>query len=110
MKKGIFIALIIAIILMIGIYIRIADFSPKKSNDEVLDHIKKLELKIDSLNKKKDSLRIVIDSTHIKIITNEKHYKERVNIIINQPSSSDSSFITDYIRLYSKQNAVSNIK
>ena len=101
---------IIGIIAVVGIfvwiYIMLADFSPKVNYDaEILERIKQIELKVDSLNSKKDSLRIVIDSTHVKIITNEKHYQERINTIITQPASADSQFIADYIRLVASQTA-----
>ena len=65
-----------------------------------LEKINKLELKLDSLNLKKDSIRTVIDSTHIKIITNEKHYQERVNTIITQPDSYSDSLTRQYIIEY----------
>lgn len=96
--------------IIIGVYIYLADFTPEDNTEELLRRIDSLELKIDSINLKKDSIRTVIDSTHIKIITNEKHYQERINTILIQPASADSSFITDYIRLYRKQNSLSNIK
>lgn len=102
---GIVIAILIATIIF---YIKIANFNPP--NNVVLEKINQLELKIDSINSQKDSVRMVIDSTHVKIITNEKHYQERINVIITQPSSADSSFITDYIRQYSKQNTLPDIE
>ena len=104
------VAIAIVVILLIGIYIRFADFSPKNPNEELLRRINQLERKIDSINNKKDSLRIVIDSTHVKIITNEKHYQERINTILVQSASSDSGFIANYIRLYSKQDTLLNSK
>ena len=100
---------IIFIIIVAWFYIKIADLN-KVSEDDLLNEISKLELKIDSLNNQKDSIRTIIDSTHIKIITNEKHYQERINTILVQSASADSSFITDYIRLYSEQNSLSNSK
>lgn len=69
-------------------------------NDILLKKIETLELKIDSLNNKKDSIRTIIDSTHVKIVTNEKHYQERINTIITQPLSADSQYISDYIGRY----------
>jgi hypothetical protein len=102
MKKTLFIMAIIAIFgLLIYFYISIADFtSPAEKDKQLLNKITELELKIDSLNNKKDSIRTVIDSTHIKIITNEKHYQERVNTIITQPDSFSESFTRQYIREY----------
>ena len=99
-NKKITIVVIVIAVLLIGFYIKLADFSPPKTNDEFYNKITELELKIDSLNSKKDSIRTVIDSTHIKIITNEKHYQERVNTIITQPDSFSESFTRQYIREY----------
>ena len=84
----------------IGVYIKLANFNPVDKESILLERISRLELKIDSLNNKKDSIRAVIDSTHVKIITNEKHYQERVNTIITQPLSVDSQFISNYIGRY----------
>ena len=101
---------IVTSILLIIFYISIADFNNPSKEDKLLKKITELELKIDSLNKHKDSIRTVIDSTHIKIITNEKHYQERINTIIRQSSSDDSSFVANYIRQYSDKNSLSNIE
>ena len=100
---------ILGLSLFIWLYISIADFNPPNKEDEILKRINKLELKIASIKLKKDSIRTVIDSTHIKIITNEKHYKEKVNTIMLQPFSADSSFIIDYIRQYRGKNDSINI-
>lgn len=94
---------------MIVFYVLNADFSPKTGDKELIEKIERLETKIDSLNVKKDSIRTVIDSTHIKIITNEKHYQERINIVIHQSYSEDSSFVTDYIRQFADQNPQYNL-
>lgn len=92
---------VIAAALFIWFYISIADFTPpEEKNARLLKKITELELKIDSLNIQKDSIRTVIDSTHIKIVTNEKHYKERVNTIITQPDSFSESFTRQYLRNY----------
>ena len=98
------IGIVVIVILFITFYIWVADFTPKNKEDELLKKIEALELKLDSLNNRKDSIRTAIDSTHIKIITNEKHYQERVNTIITQPYSADSGFVTDYIRQYADKN------
>jgi len=92
---------VLAFIIIIIVYVYMADFSsPSQKDDLLLKKITELELKIDSLNNKKDSIRSVIDSTHVKIITNEKHYQERINTIINQPLSADSEYISNYIGRY----------
>ena len=98
------IGITLVIILFIGFYIWLGDFTPDNKEDKLLKKIEQLELKIDSLNNRKDSIKNVIDSTHIKIITNEKHFQERVTTIINQSYSVDSNFVTDYIRQYADKN------
>ena len=100
MNKWTLLGVLVAIILFIVFYIKIANFTPIDKDDLLLKKITELELKVDSLNNKKDSIRSVVDSTHIKIITNEKHYQERINTIITQPLSVDSQFISDYIGRY----------
>ena len=94
------ILILILFILFIIFYYNIADFTPKE--DILLEKITKLESKIDSINNKKDSIRTVIDSTHIKIITNEKHYQERINTIIIQSDSDNLVFFKNYINNYDK--------
>jgi len=111
MRDKIIIALIVlSLIGILGLYISLADFSPKNSDKELLKKIDSLELKIDSINKQKDSVRIVIDSTHVKIIENEKHYQERINTIVFQSVSADSSYISDYIRFHRSKRDSLNIQ
>lgn len=100
------IGIIVVVIAFIWFYISIADFSPKNKDDLLLRKITELELKIDSLNNRKDSIRTAIDSTHIKIITNEKHYQERVNTIITQPDSFSESFTRQYILDYATSRGI----
>ena len=100
MNKWTLIAVIIGLILFVWLYISIADFTPEDKDDILLKKINEIELKIDSIKNSKDSIRTVIDSTHVKIITNEKHYQERINTIITQPLSVDSQFISNYIGRY----------
>ena len=100
MNKWTLLGALVAIILFIVFYIKIADFTPIDKDDLLLKKINELELKIDSINNTKDSIRTIIDSTHVKIVTNEKHYQERINTIITQPLSVDSQFISDYIGRY----------
>ena len=100
MNKWTLIAVIIGLILFVWLYISIADFTPEDKDDILLKKINEIELKIDSIKNSKDSIRTVIDSTHVKIITNEKHYQERINTIITQPLSVDSQYISNYIGRY----------
>ena len=93
-------------VLLIWFYINIADFNSPTKEDKLLKKITELELKVDSLNNKKDSIRTVIDSTHIKIVTNEKHYQERVNTIITQPDSFSELFTRQYILEYAASRGI----
>lgn len=88
------------ITILVGAYIYFADFSYKDNSSVFVEKISLLESKLDSLDTKKDSIKTVIDSTHIKIVTNEKHYKKVVNTIIFQPMDSDYLFIKSYLRQY----------
>ena len=92
------ILILILFILFVIFYYNIADFTPKE--DILLEKITKLESKIDSITNKKDSIITVIDSTHIKIITNEKHYQERINTIIVSSDSDNLKFFKNYIKEY----------
>jgi uncharacterized membrane protein YqiK len=102
MKKNTLLVILILFIfgIIIWIYATFSNFNPIDKDDILLRRISELELKIDSLKSQKDSIRTVIDSTHVKIILNEKHYQERINTIITQPLSVDSQFISDYIGRY----------
>lgn len=98
-----YLRIIVEIVLII---LLVLNLIPKKDN--LIEKVNELELKLDSLNNLKDSIRTVIDSTHVKIITNEKHYQERINTIITQPATEDSSFVSDYIRRWSDKNSQFN--
>lgn len=100
MKKSVFIFAIVILVFLLGLQQYSIRNSPPSTEDILLKKITEIELKIDSLSHHKDSIRSVIDSTHVKIITNEKHYQERVNTIITQPLSLDSQYISDYIGRY----------
>ena len=93
MKSWQVVCIILGLIFFIGPYIKLADFNPPVDTNKV-------EKKLDLINSKKDSIRTVIDSTHVKIITNEKHFKENVNTIISQPDSFSDSFTRQYILNY----------
>ena len=104
MKDKITVAImVVALLSLMGIQ-QYFIFTSSSTNREslLLKKIESLEVKLDSLNNNKDSIRTIIDSTHFKIITNEKHYQERINTYsyIPQPISSDSGYISNYIGRY----------
>ena len=92
--------------LLVWFYISIVDFDNPSKEDKLLKKITELELKVDSLNNKKDSIKTVVDSTHVKIITNEKHYQERINTIITQPDSFSELFTRQYILEYAASRGI----
>ena len=98
-NKTLFIIIASLIILLLGVQQYIIWNTPERE-DPLIEKITKLESKLDSLKNSKDSIKTVIDSTHIKIVTNEKHYQERVNTIISEPDSFSESFTRQYLRDY----------
>ena len=108
--KYIFILVVVLFILEnFFIWFYIVDKLDKRDN-VYIEKIDKIESKINSLQPKKDSIRMVIDSTHVKIVTNEQHYQEVVNTIISQPTTADFDFVRGYIRQYRNQNDSLNIR
>jgi len=108
--KYVYILVVILVILEnFFIWFYIKDKLDERDN-VFIEKIDKIESRIGSLQPKKDSIRTVIDSTHVKIITNEQHYQEVVNTIISQPTTADYVFIKDYIRQYRSQNDSSDIR
>lgn len=99
-NKNIIVILVLFFVALLGVQQYVIWNNPPSKEDVLIEKITQIEFKIDSLNNKKDSLRSVVDSTHVKIITNEKHYQERINTIINQPLSADSEYISNYIGRY----------
>ena len=108
--KYVYILVVILVILEnFFIWFYIKDKLDERDN-VFIEKIDKIESKIGSLQLKKDSIRTVIDSTHVKIITNEQHYQEVVNTIISQPTTADYDFVRGYIRQYRNQNDSLNIR
>ena len=103
-------SIIIIILLILVIGFQQYRLSNIKTDTGLINKIESLENKINNLSNQRDSIRVVIDSTHVKIVTNEKHYQEMVNTIIIQPTHSDSSFISDYIRLHRSQRDSINLR
>ena len=88
------IILILIFITIIGVTIFL--YKGFKSNTVILTDT--LERKIDSLNSKKDSIKVNINKCDTAIYYNKTIYvKERGNII-KQSSDSDMQFFTNYIR------------
>ena len=89
--------ILITILIVVGLYIFAVKNSPESIDDKILKKIESLELKVDSLSAKKDSIKTVILTVDREIINNEKHYEEVVNHIISNSHSADSIFSRNYI-------------
>lgn len=57
-----------------------------------------IELKIDSIKHKQDSLRLILPKIDSQIISKEGEYEKTRYIIINQSIDSDCSFFTKYLK------------
>lgn len=91
---------IIIIAIFIGIHIYLVYNSPPKTDKTLLDKIDKLELKIESLSKKQDSIKYLILNIEDSIEENEKTHEQISNIIINNPDSVNRKFVDEYIRVW----------
>ena len=107
MKNFNYFFFLVFIIVSVIFYLKISKI---EEDNTLLQKIDELELKINSLQSKKDSIRTVIDSTHVKIITNEEHYQEVINTIITQPTSEDFEFVRGYIGQYRNKMDSLNIR
>ena len=88
------IILILIFITIIGITIFL--YKGFKSNTVILTDT--LERKIDSLNSKKDSIKVNINKCDTAIYYNKTIYVKEKNNIIKQSPDSDLQFFTNYIR------------
>lgn len=89
------IILIVSIIINIIVIYIVCKPSKQISNNSKIDS---LELVLDSIKVKRDSIREHIDTIIIKIKTNEKYYKETVNTIIRNDVNDDYVFFLNYLK------------
>jgi hypothetical protein len=86
-------------------YYYIVKFSPdiKTPDDAIVEKIELLSNKVDSIRKANDSIRVIIDTTEIKI---EHVYEKYIQVrehIITQSVDSDCVFFSDYLSSDSKR-------
>lgn len=79
--------IIISLILVVVFWIT---YKPKTTTN--------IELKIDSIKHKQDSLRLILPKIDSQIISKEGEYEKTRYIIINQSIDSDCSFFTNYLK------------
>lgn len=92
--------LILGLLLIVLIILAIINLMAIKKLPTEQKELNVIELKIDSIAQKKDSIKTVILNKDNEIVTNEKYFKETVNTILLQPSSVDSIFARDYIQRF----------
>lgn len=98
-KEYVFIA--IFLIILIGGYLLCLKYLPKvKKEDPLLQKLELLEVKLDSLSEKRDSIRTIIVTVDKEIIREKEKYYETVNNIITEPSYMDTLFISEYIKKF----------
>ena len=65
---------------------------------EYIEKIDSLESEISILQSKKDSIDTVIDTVYVRIENNNKRYEENSNTVVNNSTSDNYLFFTDYIK------------
>ena len=98
MPKKYWIIGIFSLLLCVGLVILGIRSAPKE--ESYSEQLKRIEIKLDSLYNKKDSVRTVIITIDKEINKNTKEYEKVVNSIIIQPSTTDSIFARDYIKKF----------
>jgi len=99
---------IIAILLTLGIgyaYYWVVAYSPKvhTQEDAILEKMELLNNKVDSIKRANDSIKVIIDTTEIKI---EHVYEKYIQVrehIITQSVDSDCVFFSNYLSNDSKR-------
>lgn len=91
---------LIALIIVVFMYDHYSRYYT--NNDAYLQEMLKLESKIDSIKSHRDSLHLVIDSTHTEMINIKHTYEKTVDIIHNNSVDSNYVFFTNYINNYSR--------
>ena len=75
------------------------------------EKIDSLELELFTLRQIRDSVRSSIDTITIKISDNEKNYEEIRDIIINNTTSDDYRFFTEYLeRNKERLDSINNLR
>lgn len=70
------------------------EYNPK----EYIDKIDSLELVLSSMSNKRDSIRGRIDTIFVDLSKTEKDYEEIRDIVINNSTSDDYLFFSEYLK------------
>ena len=101
MQKVILVLSLIANCILIFLLVKQPDYSEKLNS---------IESQLSNVTTKRDSIKLEIDTTIIKIKENETYYKETVNNIIHYNVDSDYIFFCNYLQRYSNINYSDTIK
>jgi len=106
MNKPGWILIIVSVILLFGsLYYWVVNFSPSIDTPEakILRKIDSLNVKVDSIRRANDSIKVIIDTTEIEI---EHVYEKYIQIrdrIVTQSTDSDCVFFSNYLSEDSKR-------
>lgn len=92
--------IIIGVLCFIGFQQYIILHNTPTTDDQLLEKINKLELKIDSLSYKKDSIQTIIVEIEKTIDKNHKNHEKVVNTILNNDDSTNYAWAKRYIEEY----------
>ena len=92
--------IIIGVLCFIGFQQYVILHNTPTTDDQLLEKINKLELKIDSLSYKKDSIQTIIVEIEKTIDKNHKNHEKIVNTILNNDDSANYAWAKRYIEEY----------
>lgn len=100
----------LAINIIFGIIIFSED-NQEFNTKEYTDRIDSLELVLSTINSKKDSVREKIDTVYMGLKEAEDDYEEIRDVVINNSTSDDYLFFTEYLkRNRSRLCSINNLK
>lgn len=87
------------------LYYWIANFTPsiRTPEDEILEKIENLTIKVDSIRRSNDSIKIIIDTTEVEIEHVYEKYIQVHDRIVTQSVDSDCVFFSRYLSEDSKR-------
>lgn len=101
MQKVIIVIAIISILINILLgYILYNKKSEISNSDNYIEKIDSLELEISYLKNRRDSIRVLIDTTFVQIENNNSKYEEVYNTIVDNTVDEDLLFFTEYLEQY----------
>ena len=105
MSKPIWAVVILTLSIIGCLYYWIVKYSPTNEppEDKILEEIELLSNKVDSIKRANDSIKVIIDTTEVKI---EHVYEKYIQVrehIVNQSIDSDCVFFSNYLSNDSKR-------